>query len=159
MTEYAANLKQESNTYKNLSKTDTLTGALNRFGLQEIIDVSFEWRRADDDIALIIMDIDHFKKINDKHGHSTGDEVLRAIGHHTNAHTALIIAEKIRLHISDLIIPGHEEMQVTASFGVSSIAAKESFVDAFKRADEALYLAKSEGRNRCMVNETEAEKK
>jgi len=152
--------------------------------LQEIIDVSFEWRRADDDIALIIMDIDHFKKINDKHGHSTGDEVLRAIGQlltsttrsfdtvarwggeeflllcpHTNAHTALIIAEKIRLHISDLIIPGHEEMQVTASFGVSSIAAKESFVDAFKRADEALYLAKSEGRNRCMVNETEAEKK
>ena len=176
MAKYAEELKKESDTYKNLSKTDPLTGVLNRYGLQEILSEYNKTKQDSDSLIVIILDLDHFKAVNDTFGHEVGDEVLTIVSNllkessrsfdsvarwggeefvmiypHTTVKAAMLIAEKIRLKIENLRFPMRNKLFVTASFGISCMTAVQSFEEAFKSADDALYKAKEEGRNCCVL--------
>lgn len=159
-----------------LSMTDPLTGILNRRAAMVISAKAFSSSlRHERAIACITMDLDHFKSINDSHGHSAGDEVLISIANliskrkrhedvfartggeefvlflpDTQYNEALSMAEMYRKDIeSNLTVYKGKELQVTASFGVSVRLQDELDVQhLFDRADKALYHAKANGRNR-----------
>src|SRR5690606_17021248 len=121
--------------------------------------------------SLILIDIDYFKRINDRRGHDAGDRVLQAVSAliqqrvrttdyegrwggeefvvilpDTRKEFALAVAEKIRLVIYDTIFESENPLNVTASFGVAQREANEDFATTFKRVDNALYAAKNQGR-------------
>lgn len=155
---------------------DDLTGILNRKGFERRIasamnatDANGMTRRA----SLILCDIDHFKLINDNHGHDVGDAALRMFGAilFQNVQAADIVgrlggeefaiflpdadiavaaecAERLRAMIATSLfpIPGKGK-RVTASFGVTGIANGDGWLDIYRRADERLYQAKAHGRN------------
>ena len=160
-------------------ETDDLTGLLRRRPFfqkwQALLD---ECQRLNTECGVIMIDIDHFKKINDTHGHPTGDEVLKrvalmllqyqspscvvarfggeefAVAVQGSERVVEGIAERIRQEAEDLRIPSSEgvELQCTLSVGVAS--ALQAGYDAprlLKSADEALYEAKNTGRNRVKV--------
>jgi len=158
------------------AKTDMLTGAFNREGIEEAIKSGlWEWRRNAKPLSIVMMDIDHFKNVNDQYGHAVGDEVLAGISalvkHHirdtdlfarwggeefvlvcrdTQIQYAQYIAEKLCG-----IIAKHKfsrQLQVTASFGVATLTGGQSVEQLFKAADDVLYQAKAAGRNRVVVN-------
>lgn len=161
----------ESTHFKRLSMYDPLTGLLNRRAAQDLID-GFSKQHSLHGTALIMMDIDHFKSINDTHGHQFGDEVLKRVSDlikqmlregdaavrwggeeiviicpKTSHDGAYRVAEKIRNEIKRLHL-SIETLIVTASFGVANIRQHESFSQALGRADEALYAAKNTGRDK-----------
>lgn len=160
------------------ASTDPLTGAINRRRLMEIgrTELAREPRQGQS-IALLLCDIDHFKRINDTLGHKAGDQVLqdfyrRALGvtrasdsicrwggeeflillPDTDAPGADHLAERLRQAISaDLFKPGHTPpLQVTVTIGVATVQAGEGLLDAVHRADEALYRGKQQGRNQVV---------
>ena len=163
-----------TNSNENLRKkayTDALTGILNRRGLFEYIKTKvLEYK-----YAIVIIDIDKFKFVNDTHGHDVGDEVLKHLSNLLSKNIrkndicarwggeefVLIIktlkiedvqniAEKLRKDIEKEKFP--VVGKVTASFGVSNFKNnKQTFEDVFKNADNALYKAKENGRNRVFV--------
>ncbi|MDN4501615.1 GGDEF domain-containing protein [Alteromonadaceae bacterium BrNp21-10] len=177
MSNYARELKSESELYKNLSKTDALTSTYNRYGLQERVSDFIEKRVNDDVMGVVVVDIDHFKCVNDIFGHDVGDQVLSMIGAllrestrsidtvarwggeefvllcpQTEGTALIIMAEKIRQQISELHFPMRAKLSITASFGLAIIEPDQQFDEVFKRADEALYKAKSQGRNCCVMD-------
>lgn len=157
------------------AETDELTGLLNRRAL-ELIGGAESTTSKDQDVCLILMDIDHFKEINDTHGHLVGDIVLKEIARIIRASVrssdlvarfggeefaiitpsdsiepALALAERIRVNLArDPILVGEgQKLNVTASFGVSEgRTANGGWKRLIKSADTELYRAKSEGRNR-----------
>lgn len=159
------------------SKTDSLTGAFNRQGIEDAIRIGlWEWRSQKKPLSLILIDIDHFKKINDEYGHAIGDHVLSALSNIVKQHIrsndlfarwggeefvllcrdtkieqASLIAEKIRELIASFAFK--DNVQVTASFGVATLHANETLEQLFNHADKALYEAKHQGRNRVIVAE------
>jgi len=169
----AQKLAEESQKYRELSLVDELTGVLNRRGMQQEIDI--ELRSNPSNTAVILLDLDHFKRINDSHGHAVGDEVLRTLGLLLNAYIrqqdsvarwggeefmllcpqtqsagALALAEKIRSAIAKYRFNCGGGLQITISLGLAQARDKESFQQLCHRADEALYKAKANGRN-CVV--------
>ena len=162
-----------------LSRTDPLTGLLNRRAFDEILESEFSrYKRNQDVYSLLIFDIDHFKLINDKYGHPTGDVVLKSISEScktnlrahdnvaryggeefcvflpsTNAQTAYEVAEKLRKTISNTSIPSDDgDITITVSIGVSEVENTDSNpTDILDRADENLYKAKKTGRNRVCL--------
>ncbi|BFM21628.1 GGDEF domain-containing protein [Gilvimarinus japonicus] len=156
------------------TKTDALTGAFNREGIEESIKNGlWEWRHSAKPLSIVMMDIDHFKKINDQYGHAVGDDILAGISalvkehiratdlfarwggeefvlvcRNTRIHYAQHIAEKLRAMIAEHKFDG--ELQVTASFGVATLTGGRSVEQLFKAADDALYQAKEKGRNRVL---------
>lgn len=165
-------LRTETDKFRKLSTVDALTNAFNRHGIEQIIE-SLEIRL--NATSIIILDIDHFKRINDRRGHDTGDRVLQKISDlilnstritdklgrwggeefilicpNTSVGLAMALAEKLRLIIFDTVFEPDNPITVTSSFGVAAISPNEPFADAFKRADNALYQAKNLGRN-CVV--------
>lgn len=173
---YSNDLQQESQHYKLLSNTDPLTGALNRNGFATEMSQRTPDGKLEANTALVIIDLDHFKKINDTLGHDAGDTVLRETAQsihkntratdrfirwggeefilfceNTNAQQALLLAEKIRVSLESLnIFYRNAGIPVTASLGVAVANHKEDFGKLFQRADQALYQAKNLGRN-CIV--------
>lgn len=159
------------------SKTDTLTGAFNRQGIEESIRIGlWEWRSQKKPLSLVLIDIDHFKNINDKYGHAIGDHVLSTLSNIVKQHIrindlfarwggeefvlvcrdtkieqASLIAEKIRELIANYAF--NDNVQVTASFGVATLNANETLEQLFNNADKALYEAKHQGRNKVVVAE------
>ncbi len=156
-----------------LLKYDALTGALTRraaleYGEDELARI----RRLGSDFSLLMMDIDHFKNINDQYGHQVGDKVLvdvvkkaeqtlrrpAAIGRYggeefmvllpdTGREQALQIAQRIQNHlVSELAHP-----KVTISFGIASAASSDTLKTIIGRADDALYTAKNTGRNTIVM--------
>jgi diguanylate cyclase (GGDEF)-like protein len=170
-----AQLQTEKEKYQKLSTLDGLTKALNRHGIEQFV----ESLRADKlPTGVILLDLDHFKRINDLRGHYMGDRVLQAVGEILRAHRrdtdglgrwggeefvlvcpgtslakAADLAEKLRHQIMETDFIPEDPLAITASFGVAASQADQSFEDAFRQADEALYLAKSRGRN-CVVAAT-----
>ncbi len=162
-----------------LAITDPLTSLLNRRFLEEKLSNELIRAKAYNNYLSIVMaDIDHFKRINDTYGHKVGDEVLKALALILKANTrgndtvaryggeefviilsnvskydAYRIAERIRLEVEDT---SFEEIgvpeKITVSFGISCFPEDgEDAIDLLKKADQALYQAKSQGRNRVVV--------
>ncbi len=166
-------------TLERLATTDHLTGLLNRRAFLDATER--EIRRAHrygQPLALIMLDVDHFKRINDSHGHPAGDEVLRRIaatcrgmlrdgdlmgrlGGEEFAITlvqpplqvATAVAERLRKAVSELDIEfGGERLAVTISLGIAEVGDGIVSLDHLvSKADACLYTAKHEGRNRACV--------
>ena len=171
-------LEQQSNEFRRLSTVDPLTQCFNRFGVHQIISKleSTEFDSYSPRYSLIMIDIDYFKRINDRRGHDTGDRVLQMISEivqtrirksdylgrwggeefivilpNTRKEFSLALAEKLRLIIYDTVFEPDNPLSVTASFGVAQQEPGEDFASAFKRVDMALYCAKNQGRNCCVM--------
>lgn len=154
--------------------TDTLTGLLNRRGLDEALAIL----QADEvPVAFMVIDIDHFKSINDRYGHTAGDHALRALatlmsessrGGDTVARaggeefvilmpgvslaSAVSAAERLRQRLATQPAPGAIGSPITVSVGVARYPDHGATLDAvFQRADQALYYAKNHGRNAVCV--------
>ncbi len=168
-------LQLETKELSGQAHSDPLTGALNRQGLRDAL--VKQWQSPTplaETASVIFMDLDHFKKINDVHGHPVGDEVLRRFAAMvqaeirttdklvrwggeeflivcpaTTAYQAQMLAEKLRVGMGEQLWPAR--LEVTASFGVTALTAGEDIGDGIKRADEALYRAKANGRDRVEV--------
>ena len=161
-----------------LSWQDALTGLLNRRGLEKLLQpIISNLERKHLCVSVIILDIDYFKEVNDVYGHLAGDAVLKSIASalkimirsgdyfcrfggeefivvlpETTIDTALEIAERFRQKIENLTVYYEgETINVTASFGVTSSSDNINLDRLIKNSDDALYEAKSEGRNRVIV--------
>jgi diguanylate cyclase (GGDEF)-like protein len=163
--------KEATETIKESAMIDELTSLYNRKKLDEIRD-----GLVDKNICVIIFDIDDFKKINDKYGHLKGDEVLEILANVvktnlresdivvrwggeeflilienlTDKHIAISLAEKLRKRIEQIYI--EEVGHFSCSFGVHCgfIHSFDEILEIFDKADEALYRAKREGKNRVV---------
>lgn len=160
------------------ARTDALTGLPNRRWFMELAGRELAIaRRYGRPFSLVMLDVDHFKRINDEHGHGAGDAVLEALGGllasrlrqpdvaaryggeeflilcpNTEADRARALAERLRVEVARLPHVRHGQGQaipVTASFGVATWRPDDTDLDAIvERADAALYDAKRGGRNR-----------
>ncbi len=175
LTLHAAHLLEELDQQ---ASTDLLTGLANRRGFEPAL--RHEWRRRERlgvALSMLVIDIDHFKQINDRHGHAAGDAALRHLGHVLRQHLrpydlsarlggeefcvvqtgitpqeALLAAERLRA--ADLCFGRDlqgEPLQMTISIGLASALPEDRDPgELLARADAALYLAKAEGRNRVV---------
>ena len=161
--------------FRRLATLDTLTGAPNRRHFMQCFDAELSRiRRHGVDTCLVMFDADHFKRINDTFGHAAGDEVLKALvtagqeqlrtadilgrlgGEEfaillpdTSFDGAMEIAERFRQAIAALqVASGDASIRLTISLGVAAVRAHDSPDSAMERADKALYLAKTQGRDR-----------
>lgn len=158
-----------------LATEDPLTRLLNRRGLEDALQVSLAHASREAlPTAAIMIDIDHFKKVNDSFGHDTGDNVIRMVGAlvdrmsrgsdvvartggeefvvvlpNTDLDSARILAERIRLAISEHpLLVDQQKIPITASLGVACTKGNVLLEDLVQDADRAMYLAKRGGRNR-----------
>lgn len=163
---------------RQLAETDGLTGILNRGALEQRATSMLAALSPQQSLPLILLDIDHFKSINDRHGHVAGDEVLKetarrlrttlrptdVIARFGGEEFAVLladskmppgqIAERLRgaLLASPFALDTGATLEVTASFGVAEMApAAGSWTDLVEAADQALYEAKAAGRNRVVA--------
>ena len=154
---------------------DPLTELPNRQAYNDRATTEIQrWQRYNRPLSIAIFDIDHFKKINDTHGHQAGDRVLKVIGRsiakrlrevdffcrfggeefvalmpETSAEQAFLVLEKIRDAIANATFNYKERpLNITLSIGLTDFRAQDSLDSAFERADQALYQAKLVGRNR-----------
>jgi diguanylate cyclase (GGDEF)-like protein len=156
------------------SEIDLLSGVANRRGFDRRIRVLLE-RAPDAHHAVVLCDMDHFKRINDTYGHAIGDRVIEGFGRRlracvagdaivgriggeefavflpqTELRTALRLAEALRAETWNMAgLP--DGLKVTASFGVASVSTGGDLEEAFRQADMALYAAKNAGRNRVRI--------
>ncbi|HWF34822.1 MAG TPA: diguanylate cyclase [Solirubrobacteraceae bacterium] len=157
--------------------TDSLTGLSNKRAVQDTVKrMAAQAGRTLTPLSAIVLDLDHFKKINDSFGHGRGDDVLAAVGAvlptlvrsgdfvgryggeefivlmaDTETEGAALLAEKIRVAIAEIAVPGVER-EITASLGVATIPHHAGTSDQLVRnADRALYVAKTNGRNRVEI--------
>lgn len=160
-----------------LSQIDGLTGLYNRRYLSELVNKRHQ--KKFQKYSMIILDLDHFKKINDSYGHDAGDLVLRQVAdvlRHTvreqdrvgrfggeefsvllpdqDLFQALAIAQRCRQAIEalEIILPDQSVLKVTASFGVATAKEGMSMDEVTRLADQALYKAKENGRNQVQVS-------
>ncbi len=157
-----------------MARLDALTRVLNRHGLRLTMR---DGEAAGGSSSIVLLDIDHFKRVNDSHGHATGDAVLQAVAEALEStvrggdsvaryggeefllllpgvgvRTALIVAERARAAVAKVRIAAPTgEVAVTISAGIAERAVGETSESAIARADAALYRAKHEGRDRVCV--------
>lgn len=176
---WAYRTKRSQLYFMRQAQHDGLTGIFNRHHFIELSERAIEQaQRANSTISIVIIDLDHFKIINDAHGHAAGDSVLkqavtscRKMLEHTDVfgrlggeefgillpdrdtEAAIALAEKCRLAIADADTgDGRDEFPISASFGVtSSTISGYKMQQLLAHADSALYLAKRHGRNRVEV--------
>ena len=160
----------------NMATTDYLTGLLNRReGFRRIIAEFSRAERAGKPLCAMMLDIDHFKRINDTHGHLTGDFVLKTLAAtlkkalrmsdilcryggeeflivlpETGLEEITLLAERLRQQIEQSVLQtdDHKKLTVTISIGVAGHQPGETYEHLIARADQALYQAKESGRNR-----------
>ena len=161
----------QSEKYSEMAKRDPLTGLLNRFGIRDVIlGVADQCLKGGEDYSLVLFDLDHFKNINDQHGHSYGDKVLCDIARitrlrlrvkdsiarwggdeflivlpNTQAHQAAKLAEYLRQEFAKA------SLEYTCSFGVCQADHNEGFSETLKRADAAMYRSKHSGRSTVKI--------
>ncbi len=174
-------LKDELDQARRMATTDALTGLHNRRGFdQAILELVQNTSVDNDNFCLLIIDIDHFKRVNDNHGHLVGDKVLVSISKLLFQHMrgndhlsrfggeefaillretpitgAFTVAENLRKAVERLrlkhVKTGMQLDQVTISIGVACYRTHEQVTDFIQRCDHALYRAKSLGRNRTVL--------
>lgn len=160
-----------------LASRDPLTGVHNRLALnsslQREVDLAHRQEVA---LSMLVIDIDHFKRFNDEHGHAFGDDVLTAaaqtisntvrrsdllfryggeefvvLASHTGEEGAMLLAERIRENVAAMGTVRGRRIRVTVSLGVALLQPKETAEAFFERADKAVYSAKRNGRNRSLL--------
>ena len=168
-------LKKLKNKLEILSNVDPLTEIYNRrYFLKTVTNQMIRITRIKSESYIIIFDVDHFKNINDKHGHQVGDTVLQEITKRVvatlrpydifaryggeefiifvtevNKETAIALSERLRNIIAKTTVNiKNKELSVTASFGIAQAAPVNDLNEAISLADKALYKAKEDGRNR-----------
>jgi diguanylate cyclase (GGDEF)-like protein len=157
---------------------DPLTDTGNRIAMDQTLQREIEMsRRHLQPLSLLMLDIDHFKNINDSHGHSAGDDVLKAVAasikgqlrnvdmvfrfggeeflillSNTGREAAAMVGERLRFaaQAKDFMADG-KLIELTVSLGCSTLLPGESVESLVRRADSALYVAKREGRNRLAM--------
>lgn len=161
-----------------LSEIDPLTGIANRRKIMADLDSRLEQIGQTSTLALLVLDIDHFKAINDRHGHLAGDDALREITQimqellrqgdrigriggeefmiivdQTRPVIADAIAERIRAGIAHKCIKvcGNDDLALTVSIGIANWKPGDTSTSLYARADQALYQAKATGRN-CVIS-------
>ncbi|WP_445619691.1 GGDEF domain-containing protein [Kushneria sp. Sum13] len=171
----AMSSERSSMTLKRLSETDQLTGLANRRAVQGVLKKRETHRHTGEVSSVIIIDLDHFKSVNDRLGHDAGDAVLKQFAQHlvaitrkqdmavrwggeeflillpdTTLEEAAIMAERLRRRVERAPFSLEPQtLKVTISLGVAATQADTShFESVLQNADEALYRAKHEGRNR-----------
>ncbi|MGD0959840.1 MAG: GGDEF domain-containing protein [Methylomonas sp.] len=185
MTQKLMELETETETLRTKLKiehdkamSDALTGLPNRLAYNTRVEIEVNrWKRYKTPLALAILDIDHFKRINDNYGHKAGDKTLALVGQLLSSHCrqtdfaaryggeefvillpstreeqALEMTEKIRILIQNSGFNYNgEAINLTLSGGISEFKEGDQLDDVFVRADQALYQCKQLGRNRCQI--------
>ncbi|WP_341645434.1 GGDEF domain-containing protein [Thauera sp. SDU_THAU2] len=178
--ERIATLQHELDEVSRLMRHDQLTGVLNRRGLGEMFEAeAARAQRRGTTLALALLDIDNFKKLNDAHGHEVGDEALihltRVVRHHLRPQDVLAryggeefvillpetgkadayntLTRLQRELTREFFMTDHQKIVITFSAGVTPVNAGESMQPALSRADKAMYQAKQAGRNRVIIAE------
>lgn len=167
------------------SLIDALTGLKNRLALNMYADREIKLaKRHKKAMALLVIDLDHFKRINDQYGHLAGDAVLKnsaslileavretdqvfryggeefvVLLNEADLDNALSSAERIRSKIETTeVVHGDDLISLTTSIGVSSVTLDDTFNTIFERADNALYTAKAQGRNQTVCSEDDRDR-
>ena len=163
---------------KQMATKDPITGIANRYMLVQELEVAFERCHDDEDFSVLFIDIDHFKKINDQHGHEFGDQVLKHVADHLRdsvrptdvvgryggeefliglprcaLDNACMIADGMRGALSQMPYVGPSGVSVLLSMSIGVAARSQhpkSLDELIRFADEAMYAAKNGGRNRVM---------
>ncbi|MCL4731919.1 MAG: GGDEF domain-containing protein, partial [Planctomycetes bacterium] len=170
--------RAQAESLRELALLDALTGLPNRraFG-QSFARARARQARTKAPLCVLLLDIDHFKRVNDTHGHAAGDDVLRGLAgvlkrelrgtdevfrwggeefaallEETPATVLNVVAERVRAAVAGAPLLSH--WPVTVSIGATHVAPGENEDTVFARADTALYRSKREGRNRVTVVET-----
>ena len=170
-------LHQELDNASALARHDPLTDALNRKGLEEAMEREVsDMRRKDTPLSVSLLDIDNFKKLNDRLGHEAGDRALVHLADvtrrslrpsdtlaryggeefvvlmpDTRLEQAIEVMARLQRELTKAIyMAGNEKILITFSAGVAQLVANESGTEAIRRADQAMYLAKRAGKNRVM---------
>ena len=174
------NTRKQAELYRELAGTDSLTGLINRRHFLEIAeDAVQQVKSSKGQLAIIMLDIDHFKNVNDLHGHKTGDEVLSAVAanikkslrqgdvagryggeeftvlvSNATSDQCLKIAERIRQAVARHVTQiDHAAVSVTISLGLVSVNPDHvpPLDELINHADQAMYMAKQQGRNRVVM--------
>lgn len=165
-------LESRYNELQNEANQDALTKVYNRRGLDHVIEIIFSTQKGAN-LCIAVLDIDHFKQVNDTFGHDTGDIILEQVAQritanlsndlilgrwggeefllinpNSNLEQLTLLTHKIRSIIADTPFKSLKQAhQVTVSIGCTAVRNQETFSQAFGRADQALYSAKEQGRN------------
>ena len=162
------------------ARVDALTGLPNRRAFDERMeDLHEEFIQDGTPYSVALFDVDHFKKFNDEHGHAVGDKVLEVVGEvlrrtqrgtyhvaryggeefvvllqNIHGHQAKSVVDRHRIRVgkASLRVDG-KDLSITISAGVAEVKLDESVADVLERADEALYAAKSAGRNQTCLDD------
>jgi len=169
-------LQKANKTIEKLTRTDPLTGLANRRYFVERFESALSFaRRARQPLTVVMADLDHFKRVNDTYGHAAGDRVIRSFAEclslssrkedlitryggeeflalmpNTRAAQGALFAERVRSTLAKMDLLG-DGRRLTASFGVAELAAEETRDSLLKRADDALYRAKENGRDQVVT--------
>ncbi|HEX9593081.1 MAG TPA: diguanylate cyclase [bacterium] len=175
----ALRLKEQNDRLRLMALTDPLTGLGNRHIINGRLKSSLaRWRRRGEPFGLMIVDVDHFKAVNDTYGHEAGDQVLQRLAElfremaraedsvgrlggeefvilvdHAHRLEAVQAAERLRRRVSHLAMPLAGNVSITVSIGVVSsddLHVDDTEKSALHHADDALYAAKETGRNRVV---------
>lgn len=171
--QFSSRLKSDNRSLKNLSEVDCLTQTGNRRALNKKILEIIHSNSSKQAQCLMVLDIDHFKSLNDTYGHQTGDQALInlaiAIRNHFNANasvyryggeefvilvsTSLSLAQKQAEDLRKIVASTHliQEQLITVSIGIAQLSCNEQPDDWVKKADQALYNAKTGGRNQVKI--------